>query len=316
MEKNTIKCSSNIPCKFDSRFVFSDTLIRTSRLISNEKTVENMIMATQLPYVFTEEPIPLEFDFNLSEGLIKESYSKFSWLLENKDIPSPILISFQLTENTIEKTVFVIFEIEFVKRNLIPEKYCEKINKAFPKICREMIENMDKELKEDYKDIYHYDSKLLNFPRKKIWNIIVNYPLIMEKAGVIKNLSFESPMKEGSEISFNMKEDNKFFKLKITKFKCEENDKKWELCVTPLKGPFDHFIQEWTLIELDANQTFLMNNSKYKEHIKPDIFKKITEQKKFTFQKIEELLKTDDEKSIGNIFNEFFKNVENCGNLK
>ena len=316
MEKNTIKCSSNIPCKFDSRFVFSDTLIRTSRLISNEKTVENMIMATQLPYVFTEEPIPLEFDFNLSEGLIKESYSKFSWLLENKDIPSPILISFQLTENTIEKTVFVIFEIEFVKRNLIPEKYCEKINKAFPKICREMIENMDKELKEDYKDIYQYDSKLLNFPRKKIWNIIVNYPLIMEKAGVIKNLSFESPMKEGSEISFNMKEDNKFFKLKITKFNCEENDKKWELCVTPLKGPFDHFIQEWTLIELDENQTFLMNNSKYKEHIKPDIFKKITEQKKFTFQKIEELLKTDDEKSIGNIFNEFFKNVENCGNLK
>ena len=316
MEKNTIKCSSNIPCKFDSRFVFSDTLIRTSRLISNEKTVENMIMATQLPYVFTEEPIPLEFDFNLSEGLIKESYSKFSWLLENKDIPSPILISFQLTENTIEKTVFVIFEIEFVKRNLIPEKYCKKINKAFPKICREMIENMDKELKEDYKDIYHYDSKLLNFSRKKIWNIIVNYPLIMEKAGVIKNLSFESPMKEGSEISFNMKEDNKFFKLKITKFNCEENDKKWELCVTPLKGPFDHFIQEWTLIELDENQTFLMNNSKYKEHIKPDIFKKITEQKKFTFQKIEELLKTDDEKSIGNIFNEFFKNVENCGNLK
>ena len=316
MEKNTIKCSSNIPCKFDSRFVFSDTLIRTSRLISNEKTVENMIMATQLPYVFTEEPIPLEFDFNLSEGLIKESYSKFSWLLENKDIPSPILISFQLTENTIEKTVFVIFEIEFVKRNLIPEKYCKKINKAFPKICREMIENMDKELKEDYKDIYHYDSKLLNFSRKKIWNIIVNYPLIMEKAGVIKNLSFESPMKEGSEISFNMKEDNKFFKLKITKFNCEENDKKWELCVTPLKGPFDHFIQEWTLIELDENQTFLMNNSKYKEHIKPDIFKKITEQKKFTFQKIEELLKTDDEKIIGNIFNEFFKNVENCGNLK
>ena len=129
-------------------------------------------------------------------------------------------------------------------------------------------------------------------------------------------MSFETPMKEGSEISFNMKEDNKFFKLKITKFNCEENDKKWELCVTPLKGPFDHFIQEWTLIELDENQTFLMNNSKYKEHIKPDIFKKITEQKKFTFQKIEELLKTDDEKSIGNIFNEFFKNVENCGNLK
>ena len=307
MDNNNIKISSDIPCKFDSRFVFSDTLIRASRLINNEKAVENMIMATELPYVFTEEPIPLEFDINISEGLIKESYSKISWLLENKNIPSPILISFQLTENTIEKTVFVIFEIEFVKRNVIPEKYCEKINKSFPKICREMIENMDKELKEDNKDIYHYDSKLFNYSRKKIWDVILNYPLIMEKAGVIKNLSFDSPVKEGSEISFNMCDDNKFFKMKIIKIKCDENNKKWELSMTPIKGPFDHYLQEWILIELDENKTLLTNNSKYKEHIKPDIFKKIAEQKKWTFQTIEEILKTDDEKIISNIINDFFK---------
>ena len=53
MDNNNIKISSDIPCKFDSRFVFSDTLIRASRLINNEKAVENMIIATELPYVFT-----------------------------------------------------------------------------------------------------------------------------------------------------------------------------------------------------------------------------------------------------------------------
>ena len=52
METNNSKTkASDIPLKFNSRYVFSDTLIRTSRLISEEKIVENMIMSTQLPYV-------------------------------------------------------------------------------------------------------------------------------------------------------------------------------------------------------------------------------------------------------------------------
>ena len=61
MEKIPQRTKSNdIPLKFDSRYVFSDTLIRISRVITEEKLIENMIMSTQLPYVFTEEPIPLE----------------------------------------------------------------------------------------------------------------------------------------------------------------------------------------------------------------------------------------------------------------
>ena len=309
MEKDEVKAKSScdIPLKFDSRFVFSDTLIRTSRLISEEKSVENMIMSTQLPYVFTEEPIPLNFDYNLTEGLMNESYSKISWLLTNNKIPSPILISFHLTENTIEKTVFVIFEIEFVKRQSIPEQYYEKINKCFPKICVEMIQNMDKELEEDNKDIYHYESKIFNYPREKIWDILVNYPLKMNEAGVIKNLVFQTPMKEGTEISFNMCEDNKFFKIKITKVKCDENNDKWTLRSTPIKGPFDHYLQEWILIKVQENKSLLMNNSKYKEHMDPDLFKKITEQKKYTFQLIEDLLKSKDEKNNNKIINEFFE---------
>ena len=131
MENQTIQPPKEIPSIFDSRFVFSDTLIRVSRLISEEKIVKNMIMSTPLPYIFTEEPIPLEFDCNLTEGLIKESYSKISWLLTNNNVPSPILISFHLTENTIEKNVFVIFEIELVNRKSIPERYYQKINNTF-----------------------------------------------------------------------------------------------------------------------------------------------------------------------------------------
>ena len=163
MEKIPQRTKSNdIPLKFDSRYVFSDTLIRISRVITEEKLIENMIMSTQLPYVFTEEPIPLEFEYNMTEALVKDAYSKIVWLLTNKSIPSPIQISFHLTENTIEKTVFVIFEIELVNRKLIPEKYCDKINKSFPKICVEIVKNIDKELEEYKNNIYHYESKILN----------------------------------------------------------------------------------------------------------------------------------------------------------
>ena len=306
-DKIKIKNTQDIPFKFDSRFVFSDTFIRTSRLISDEKSIENMIMSTQLPYVFTEEPIPLEFDYNIAEGLMNKSYSKLSWSITNKNIPSPILISFDLTENTIEKTVFVIFTIELVKRKAIPEKYYEKINKSFPKICVQMIEAMDKELKEDSKDIYNYESKIFNYSREKIWDILVNYPFKMRDVGVIKNVSVQTPIKEGCEISFNMCEDNKFYKMRITKVKCKENNDKWVLSLTPLEGPFDHYLQEWILIKLGDNQSLLMNNSKYKEHMNPDIFKKITEQKKFAFKTIEDFLKSDNDKNKNKIINQFSK---------
>ena len=134
MEKNDPKAKTcDIPLKFVRTYVFSDTLIRTSRLITDERAIENMIMSTQLPYVFTEEPIPLEFEYNLSEALVKDSYSEASWLLTNKIIPSPIQISFHITENTIEKTIFTIFEIEIVNRKLIPEQYYDKINTIFYK---------------------------------------------------------------------------------------------------------------------------------------------------------------------------------------
>lgn len=308
MEKNPPKEKTNdIPLKFDSRYVFSDTLIRTSRLITDEKVIENMIMSTQLPYVFTEEPIPLEFEYNMTEALVKDSYTKIIWLLTNKIIPSPIQISFHLTENTIEKTVFAIFEIELVKRKLIPEKYCDKINKSFPKICVEIIKNLDKELEENNKNIYHYESKIFNYPREKIWNIITNFHIKMFEAGAIKNLSDFSPLKEGSEIKFNMCEDNKFFNLQITKIKCDENNDKWILGTKPISGPFEHFLQEWILIKLGENQVLLANNSKYNEHISPEMFKKISEQKKLTFNLIEEILKSDDDKNKNKLINQFIK---------
>lgn len=55
-----------------------------------------------------------------------------------------------------------------------------------------------------------------------------------------------------------------------------------------------------------------MNNSKYKEHINPDTFNKIAEQKKLTFKTIEDIVKSENELNTNNIINEFFKKGEKC----
>ena len=294
MESNNQNKINQIPFKFDSRFVFSDTLSRILRLVGEEKGLENLVMSTKLPYVFTNEPVPLIFNFSLSEGLIKDSYSKITWQISNRDIPSPILLNFNLMENTIEKTVLVIFEIEIVNRELIPKEYHKKIKKLFPDICVEMIKNLEYQLEEDKKDIYHYESKIFNYPREKIWDIITNFHFLLEKEGIIKNCSMKTPItKEGIELSFTVPNKNKFCRLKINKYKKDEKNSKWVLGNLPLCGPFSHSENYWTLIKLGDNETLLGNTSKYIEHLDSDINKKLSEEKKSTFITIENFLKNN-----------------------
>ena len=292
MENKDKKPINKIPFKFDSRYVFSDTATRIIRLFGDEKSVENLIMSTQLPYVFTNEPIPLIFNISLSEEMIQESYSKISWLIMHKNVPSPIIISFNLTENTIEKNVLVIFELEITKRELIPEEYYNKIKKTFPEICIEIIKSMEKELEEDSKDIYHYESKILPYSREKIWDIITSFHCLMSQQGIITNCSMQTPIvKEGSEISFFVPAKNRLCRLKINKFKNDKKNKKWVLGSLPLCGPFAHSENYWTLVQLEENETLITNTSKYIEHIDSEIIKKLSQEKINTFQTIENFLK-------------------------
>ena len=293
MESNIQNSVNQIPFKFDSRYVLSDTPSRISRMINDEKFIEKLMMSTQLPYVFTKEPIPLIFNYSLSEAMVKESYSKISWLLTHRDIQSPILISFNLTENTLEKNVLLIFEIEIVKRELIPEIYVDKIINTFPEICVEVIKNIGKELEEDNKDIYHYESKIINYSREKIWDIITNFHCLMYKQGAIKDCSMNNPItKAGGDISFFVKSKckEKLCKLNVNKYKKDESNK-WVLGYVPKEGPFQHSANYWTLIKLEENKTLVTNTTKYSEHIESEILQKLSEEKINTFLTIENLLR-------------------------
>ena len=285
---------NQIPFKFDSRYVIKDTLTRISRLVNDERFIEKLIMSTKLPYVFTNEPIPLIFNYSLSETMVKDSYSKISWLLTHRDIPSPILISFILTENTLEKNNLLIFELEIIKRELIPKIYTEKIIKTFPEICIEVIKNIEKDLVEDNKDIYHYESKILKYSREKIWDIITNIHCLMNNEGMINDCSLKTPItKAGGELSFfvNSHCKKKLCKLNVNKYKKDEKCNKWVIGYLPKKGPFEHSENYWTLIKLQENETLVTNTTKYSDHIEPEILQKLSEEKINTFLTIENLLR-------------------------
>ena len=293
---------NKIPFRFDSRYELKDTQARITRLINDEKNIENLIKSTKFPYIFTNDPIPLIFNYILSETIVKDSYSKLSWLLSNKDIPSPILISFNLTENTLEKTTLLIFEIEIVKRELIPEKYIEKIINIFPEVCIEVINNIIKELEEDNKDIFHYESKIIKYSREKIWDIITSIHCLMNRQGIIKECSIKEPItKAGGEFSFLVKCKcrEKLCKLEVNKFKKDEKCNKWIFGYSPKEGPFEYSENYWTLLKLDENETLVTNTTKYSEHIESDKLRKLSEEKINIFYTIEKLLQN----KYGNIKN-------------
>ncbi len=283
-----------IPFKFDSRYVFEDSLTRIFRLVSEVKPLEELITNTKLPYIFTDGDgeSPIIFDYNLKEVTAYDSYKEISWLLNCKQILTPIKITFNLTENTLDNTVLVVFEICIVKRELVTNKYKYNVISSFEGIAVDMLNNIIIKLKNDNKDIYHYESKIFNYSRDKIINIIFNMNEIMKERGFISNLTREGEKnKEGEIISLMLLNEQREIKIKINEIKINENNLKWIISYMPLDYFYKDYLVEWTIIKITEDQTLVTVNNLYFEQIEPSIMKKLTEQKKNVFHIMEEELR-------------------------
>jgi len=280
-----------IPYKFDSRYVFKDSLVRIKRLINEAKSLEDLVMNTKLPYIFSSNNNPIIFEYTLSEISAYDSYSEITWLLTNKNIHTPIKLSFNLTENTLDNTVLVVFEISVVNRELVPDEYKYKIITLFEGIAIDILKNMIMKLKKDNKDIYHYQSKILNYSRDKVLNILTNLHEIMKEKGIISCITREGEInKEGTILNFAILDPPKIIKLKINKFKVRENDIKWIISYQPLNACFSDSLIEWVLLKVNDNQTLITNTNKYIEQIEPIILRNLTEKKIELFEILEEEL--------------------------
>ena len=281
-----------IPYKFDSRYVFEDSVTRIFRLISEVKELEELLENTKLPYIFGDGNSKVNFDYNIHDFSAYESYKEICWLLTCKEIQTPIKLNFNLTENTLDNTVLVVFEIILVKRELIPEKFKFNIISSFEGIAVDVLNNIIIKLKNDNKDIYHYESKIFNYSREKLKNIIFNLGEILIERGAISSIIREGDKnKEGEIIRTILLKEQREIKVKINEININENEYKWKLSYMPLDFYYKDYLMEWNIIKINENQTLLAINNLYYEQIEPAIKKQLTERKKKLFQVMEEELR-------------------------
>ena len=291
-DNNNKKENLKIPYKFDSRYVFEDSITRIFRVLTESKTIEQLIINTKLPYVFSDNNDKINFEYIFIEASSVDSYKEISWLLTCKQIQTPIKIFFNLTENTVDNTVLVVFEINIVERELVPDKYKPKIIANFEDISVDVLNNLIIILKNDNKDIYHYESKIFNYSREKIKNIIFNLNEIMLKRGYIKSIKREGKQNsEGQIVTVELAKDARTIKLKIIKVKLKENKVKWVISYMPLEVNFKDFQIDWNIIKIKPDETLVAIINIYSEQIEPNIMKDLTKRKKDLFQIIEEELK-------------------------
>jgi hypothetical protein len=291
-DNNNKKENLKIPYKFDSRYVFEDSITRIFRVLTESKTIEQLIINTKLPYVFSDNGDKINFEYIFIEASSVDSYKEISWLLTCKQIQTPIKIFFNLTENTVDNTVLVVFEINIVERELVPDKYKPKIIANFEDISVDVLNNLIIILKNDNKDIYHYESKIFNYSREKIKNIIFNLNEIMLKRGYIKSIKREGKQNsEGQIVTVELAKVARTIKLKITKVKLKENKVKWVISYMPLEVNFKDFQIDWNIIKIKPDETLVAIINIYSEQIEPNIMKDLTKRKKDLFQIIEEELK-------------------------
>ena len=281
-----------IPYKFDSKCIIEDSIIRIFRPLTENKTIEQIITNTKLPYLFSETNNPIIFQYIMTEVTSNDSFKEITWFLKCEPIPTPIKITFNLTENTVENNVLVVFEISIIKRELIPDKYKIQIIKHFEDIAVEVLNNVMIKLKNDYKDIYHYDSRIFKYSREKVKDIILNlYEILLEK-GYISSLKREGiPFSEGEILTISMFNNRRTLKLRLNKIKMDEKILKWKINYMPLETDFKDFLLEWIIVKVDSDETLVVINNIYSEQIEPRLKKGLSEKKKEFFEIIEDELR-------------------------
>ena len=287
------KRQTKIPYKFSSRYIFCDALHRIIRILEDEQKFKEMIMLTDLPKVFSDDNTPTKFICNMNQASFCNSCADILWVLTNEKIKSPINLLFNFSENTLEDTVLAILEISFVKRELIPLEYTSKIINMFPKISADIISNLDQMLKDDKKDIYHYQSKIFNYPREEIFDVILNLHKILLKKDIISSFSIDNgdELKEGCIITLNSKDYQKESKMKVLKLKANANDKKWSIEFIPLNDIYNDEILGLKLIKLENDKTLVCSISKFLEYIESELNEQLNAKKTQGFDFIEEELK-------------------------
>ena len=265
---------NRIPKKFETSYVFKDLMTSIFSLLIQNENIEKLNNNTQLPYLFTNKPIPIKFKYLLKEKKCSDINSKISWLINSNQIPTSFSYNYKLISNTIDNSTLLIFQIEITNPNKIENNLAIKVINSCNKICIEMINNIEYLIQEINNKIYQYESDIINSSKEEIWNTFKN----LNKK--IKNYIIEGNNLEiGTKITVIFI-DNTSVKYLISYLNNDNNKKKWEIEVIPLENELEKQAIRLCLIEISKEKCFIYIYHVFNEMPSLEVMKELELKKK------------------------------------
>ena len=253
-----------IPKKFETSYVYNDSISRISLLLTQNENIEKINKKTQLSYLFTDKPKPIQFNYILIENSSSDISSEISWNINSNEIPTPILYNFKLLSNTIDNSTLLIFQLIIVYPSKIGDNLKNKIINSCNKICIEMINNIDILLQENNSIIFQFESDIINSSKETIWNELKQINEYLKKQNKIKDYKIDGNWDIGTKITviFNEKETFNFI---ISYISNDKDKKKWEFEFTPIENVLEKVFIRWSIIEISKDKSFICVEHIFKE---------------------------------------------------
>lgn len=269
----------HISKKYEASYVFTAPINRLTQLLNNSKHINELNSRTQLPYLFTDKPIPLTFAISLIEITSIEYSNRFSWLLSSPNIPSPVYYNFNLVSNTLDDTTFVVFEMIFESPEKIAKENGQKINNGCNQICHEVMNGIETMLQINHNTIYQFESNVIKAPREKIWNHFISLDFL--KNEYIEDIQLTGKADEvGTELNWVFKKDKVKCSCKIAKISNLKRKKKWTYKLSACEGLLKSQEVAFSMVEISENETFVSFTHRFNEQVSADALQHLEKRKK------------------------------------
>lgn len=282
--------SSSFPTKYEATYVYMDTISRIFLVLSEAANIKSLNNKTQLPYLFTDKPTPISFEYELKEFTSLDYSKTISYLLTSKEVPTQIIFSFNLTPNTLDNSTLLVFELHIMQQEKIHPDKKQRIFIGCKNACCEMINNIEILLQSNNDNIYNYGSIIIEAPIEVVWNYIVKSKFLKwVYKGKMKIQG--NPEEVGSTVVYKFQgEKEVVVKIKVSYICKDESKKKWKYRMIPFDGPFQNQELRYVFVNIEKNKTFLGAHHEFQEQVDIKVMNEVSQKKKKYLAKLKEVI--------------------------
>lgn len=289
--------TKHTPLKFEASYVFSDTINRIDNILTDIQKIKLINSKTQIPFIFTHRPVPIEYNFTLTNLIGLEHHKRVTWELTTQFFPIKIEYNFALTWNTLDNSTLLVFEIVIVNSEIISSEINSKVKSGCFAACVDVINSIDELLQENKENIYEYESDIIKAPRQKIWDYFTHFDKFSKELCRVTKFEGDST-KVGNVVSFWIEGEQDEKQIKILEISNNPNKKKWKYSFMPLGGPFKEQVIKTLFVKVSENETFLSIFHEFTDFIGKEEIMKLEKKKKFIFNYIRNKLENNVEEKV------------------